>query len=109
MRPATKYVKRALRELAAAAHEEDLRRALLPIATAFDEWKAGKLGSGELTERIHAFHKGLARELWVRYNSRPLEFAVAHAIVEGLIDRNHVPAEVVEHCRTEIEFLTNRP
>jgi len=36
MEPPTKAVKRALRELAAGAHEEELRRALLPIAAAFD-------------------------------------------------------------------------
>lgn len=109
LRPATKAVKRALRELAAAAHEEALRRALLPVATAFDDWMKGKLGSGELTERIHEFHQGPARELYVRYNSGPLEFAVAHAIIAGLIDRTRVPAEVIKHCRAEIDFLMSAP
>jgi hypothetical protein len=94
-----------LRELAAAAHEEELRRALLPVAAAFEEWRSGQLGSGELTERIHEFHQGPARELYKRYNSGPLEFAVAQAIVAVVFERAAVPAEVLEHCRAAIEFL----
>ena len=84
MHQPAKSVKRALRELAAAAHEEELRRALLPVAAAFEEWRSGQLGSGELTERMHEFHQGPARELYKRYNSGPLEFAVAQAIVAGV-------------------------
>jgi hypothetical protein len=37
-----KSVKREMRRLAAAAHEEELRRALLPVAAAFEEWRAGQ-------------------------------------------------------------------
>lgn len=109
MEPPTKVVKRALRHLATLAHDEELRRALLPIAAAFGQWQAGQLGSGELTEIIHAFHQGPARELWKKYNSGPLEFAVAHAIVSGMIERDQVPPEVLEHCRGTIEHLTTAP
>lgn len=68
MEPPTKAVKRALRELAARAHEEDLRRALLPVSAAFDKWKAEELGSGDLAQIIHEFHDGPARELYKLYN-----------------------------------------
>ena len=105
MREPTKSVKRALRRLSAAADEEELRRALLPVAAAFEEWRAGQLGSGELTERIHDFHQGPARELFKRYYSGPLEYAVAQAIVVGVLDRKAVPADVLEHCKGAIEFL----
>jgi hypothetical protein len=91
--------------LAAAAHEEELRRALLPVAVAFEEWRAGRLGSGELTERIHEFHDGPARELYKTCNSGTLELAVAQAIVAGVLKRDAVPAEVLEHCKGAIEFL----
>lgn len=101
----TKAVKRALRQLATLAHEEELRRALLPIAAAFGQWQAGQLGSGELTEIIHAFHQGPARELWKKYSSGSLEFAVAHAIVSGVIERDQVPPDVLVHCRGAIEYL----
>jgi len=105
MREPTKSVKHALRRLSAVAHEEELRRALLPVAAAFEEWRAGQLGSGELTERIHDFHQGPARELFKRYNSGPPEYAVAQAIVVGVLDRKAVPADVLNHCRRAIELL----
>jgi len=40
-------IKRLLRECAAAAHEEELRLALLPVAEAFSRWEKRELGSGE--------------------------------------------------------------
>ena len=39
-----------LREAAMAAHEEELRRALVPLDAAFQRWRAGDVGSGELAE-----------------------------------------------------------
>ena len=86
-----------------------MRRALLPVAAAFEEWRAGQLGSGELTERIHDFHQGPARELFKRYYSGSLEYAVAQAIVGGVLDRMTVPAEVLEHCKAAIELLEGAP
>src|SRR2546422_6315186 len=64
-----KRIKRLLREYAAVAHEEELRRALLPVAEAFKRWEREELDSGELSEIIHKFHQGPARDLWVRYNT----------------------------------------
>jgi hypothetical protein len=109
LREPTKSVKHALRRLSAVAHEEELQRALLPVATAFEEWRAGQLSSGELTERIHDFHQGPARELFKRYHSGPPEYAVARAIVVGVLDRKAVPAEVLEHCKGAIELLEGTP
>ena len=102
-----KRVKRLIREHAAAAHEEELRRALLPLAEAFKRWGEGQIGSGELSELIHEFHQGPARELWVRYNpgsTSRLDIPVAHAIVTGVLDRKKVPAELLEHCARAIAF-----
>ena len=56
-----KRVKRLLREYASAAHEEELRRALLALAEAFKRWEHGDLDSGELSDLIHRFHQGPAR------------------------------------------------
>jgi hypothetical protein len=62
MRDIPKQIKRLLREQAMLAHEEELRRALLPIAAAFEEWKKGEISSGELSIRIHEFHQGPSRK-----------------------------------------------
>jgi hypothetical protein len=107
MEPPTKAVKRALRELAARAHGEDLRRALLPVSAAFDRWKAGELGSGDLAQIIHEFHDGPARELYKLYNGDH-RWAVAYAIANGILSADAVPADVLEYCRPAIEHIEER-
>ena len=108
MKQASGPVGRALRDLAAAAHEEELRRALLPLADAFDAWRAGRLSSGDLSERIHAFHQGPARELFARYDPRLVRFAVARAIHAGILPRESVPAEVLDFLAAALEFQAGR-
>jgi hypothetical protein len=99
-----KRIKSALRRLAGEAHEEELRRALVPLSDAFQRWRRGDLPSGELTDLIHRFHQGPARDLWVRYNSRMLEPVVAYAIVTGVLDRTKVPPEVLDFLARAIQF-----
>ncbi len=95
---------RRLRELARIAYEEELRRALVPLAAAFDAWRTGTITGTDLKEQIHAFHEGPARELFLKYDRRSVRLAVAHAIVSGIIDRARVPAELLEHLKGAIEF-----
>jgi hypothetical protein len=97
-------IKRLLREHAAAAHEEELRRALVPVAEAFKCWERGEIGSGELSEIIHRFHQGPARELFVRYNTPDVDMAVARAITVGVVDRQRIPTELRDHLARALEF-----
>ena len=99
-----KRTKRLLREYAAAAHEEELRRALVPVAEAFGRWERRELGSGELSEIIHHFHQGPARDLWTRYNAPHLEMVVAFAITTGLLSRDTIPAELLDHLAGAMRF-----
>jgi hypothetical protein len=99
-----KRIKRLLREYAGAAHEEELRRALLPVSEAFGRWASGELSSGELSEIIHRFHQGPARELWVRYGTSHLEMPVAFAITTGVLARETIPAELLEHLAGALRF-----
>lgn len=99
-----KRIKRLLREHAREAHEEELRRALVPVAEAFKRWERGELGSGELSEIIHRFHQGPSRELFVRYNTPYLEMAVAYAIAAGVLDRQKIPTELRDHLARALEF-----
>jgi hypothetical protein len=100
-------IKRLLRKYAGAAHEEELRRALLPVSDAFKQWERRELGSGELSEIIHQFHQGPARELYVRYNNVRLEMAVAFAITTGVLDRRTIPAELLAHLAGALRFYEN--
>jgi hypothetical protein len=99
-----RQIKRLLREHAARAHEEELRRALVPVAEAVKRWERGELDSGALSEIIHRFHQGPARELFGRYNAPDLDLAVAHAITAGILDRRAVPAELCEHLARALAF-----
>ena len=99
-----KRIKRLLREYAATAYEEDLRRALVSVAEAFKRWERRELGSGELTEMIHRFHQGPARDLWVRYNTADLEMPVAFAITTGVLSRDAIPAELLDHLARAMRF-----
>jgi hypothetical protein len=99
-----KRIKRLLREYAASAHEEELRRTLVSVAEAFKRWERKELGSGELSEIIHTFHQGPARQLWVRYNTERLEMVVAYAITSGVLDRETIPAELLSHLAGAISF-----
>ena len=99
-----KPIKRALSKLAGEAHEEELRRALMPLSDAFQRWQRGDLPSGELTDMIHQFHQGPARGIWARYNSGMRDQVVAHAIVTGVLDRTRVDREVLDFLAPAIQF-----
>jgi hypothetical protein len=99
-----KRIKRLLREYAGAAHEEELRRALLPVSEAFGQWAKREMSSGELSEIIHRFHQGPARELWVRYVTSHLEMPVAFAITTGVLGRETITAELLEHLAGALRF-----
>jgi len=104
-----KRIRRLLREHAGSAHEEDLRRALVPVGEAFKRWERGELGSAELSDIIHRFHQGPARELLDRYNNPYRELAVAHAITVGVLDRQTIPAELLDHLARALAFYERQP
>jgi hypothetical protein len=86
-----KRVKRAIQELAGAAYEIELGRALAELRAEFTRWERGDMTSFDLVEAVHKFHQGPARDLYVRYTSGMLNMAVAHAIVTGvLIERRSI-------------------
>ena len=103
-----KRIKRLLREQAGRAHEEELRRALVPVAEAFKRWEHGELGSAELSDIIHRFHQGPARELFARYNNPYMNLAVAYAITVGVLDRRTIPAELLDHLARALAFYESQ-
>ena len=94
-----KHIKKLIRYYATLAHEEELRRALESLAAKFDEWRAGNLGSHELSQAIHEFHQGPTRDLFKRYNEPyfHLDMAVARAIVTGILDQAQMEQDLLEH------------
>jgi hypothetical protein len=88
-------IKKIFRPIIAAAHEAELRRALESLRSEVGEWRAGKIDSFELANRIHAFHNGPNRDIHVRFTSRlDPRVLVQHALEEGLIRKASVPKEI---------------
>jgi hypothetical protein len=60
--------------------------------------------SGDLAERIRAFHQGPARDLWKMYNRRSREMVLGRAIAEGILDREGLSSELLDHLQSAIEY-----
>lgn len=113
MREYPKPIKRLIREYAARAYEAELGQALGELEAQFTRWRSGAKAlragltansAAELSDRLHAFHRGPARELWSRYNARIGDTLVAHAIVTGLLPRETIPAELLTALQPIIAF-----
>ena len=101
-------IKRALRELAEAAYEIELGRALAGVRQEFARWEGGDITAFELAEVIHQFHQGPSRDLYNQYTSGMLNVVVAHAIVTGVLDRERVSPEVLEHLGPALTFYESQ-
>ena len=100
----SRAIRRTLRELAGRAHEAELRRELQSLAVQFDQWKTGALDSFALSDLIHEFQNGPARELFNRYTGGMLELTVAHAIARGIVPRDEVAPEVLAALSRQLAF-----
>jgi hypothetical protein len=107
--PVPRKMKKLLREYSGLAYEAELRHELEALSAKFDEWKAGRMEGWELTEAIHRFHNGAARELFKKYNSGLTEFNVAHAIFTGLLDRGRIPQELLNYLGRYLAFYEEQP
>jgi hypothetical protein len=98
------HIRRLLREHAGRAYAEELNRELLPLADDFDRWRRGELDGFELSERIHRFHDGPARDLYKKYRYASPETNVAYAIHAGILERERVPPELLAYIGNALAF-----
>jgi hypothetical protein len=99
-----KAVRRALRELAAKAHEVELGRELGKLEAEFAHWRSGELDAFELNGRIHAFHQGPSRELYSKYQALSPDTLVCLAVCRGGFQESDLPAEVLQHLQALLEL-----
>ena len=92
----TKSERKELRRLAGLAYERELGKTLEGLEENFRRWKKNKITTFELSELIHKFHNGVARELWSFYTTGPAELNVKHAIVKGVILKNEISPGILE-------------
>ena len=104
MHETPKRIKRLVREWAGIAHERDLVKALDDLRAHFERWERGDISAFDLNGLIHRYHQDTAREIWKRYATNHLEPAVASAVAAGVIHKEEVPSELLEHIAGLIEF-----
>ena len=76
----TRSEKKRIRQLAGLAWDRGLRIELRKIAVAIEEMESGRLTPFDVTDLIHRFHNGAARDLYKQFSgslswlevSRPL-------------------------------------
>jgi len=100
-----KQTRKGLRELADKAYEEELRRALTPLAEAFERWRERTASSFEISGLIHEFHQGPSRRIWGTYNALKPDALVARAVALGLLARETLPAELAASLAQRIEAI----
>ena len=100
-----KALRRCLRELAELAYERELSRELSELEAEFGRWHSGETNAFDLSEAIHGFHQGAARELFSRYQRSNEELVVAQAIHGGIISRDEAGAAMLKHLAGHLRAL----
>jgi hypothetical protein len=101
----TKAQRKRLRELCALAHERELSGELARLEAAFRRWRASELDAFELSDRIHRFHDGPARELFLRYEGSDVALVVASAMQRGVLSEADAGADVADLLRSRVELF----
>ncbi len=99
-----KAQRKELRLLAGVAHERELGTALAALQVQFEEWNAGKLDVHGLSDAIHQFHNGVARDLYVTYTRLEPRVAVAQAVARKILRDDEVPPGLREALQSQITF-----
>jgi hypothetical protein len=105
MKILSKAQKRKLVALARVAHDRELGSALDELHGQFARWKSGSITPQELSDRIHEFHNGPARALWVTYVAGDPRVAIAQAAASGILRADEIPPEVEPGLRSLIDYF----
>ena len=95
----TKLERKELRRLSGLAYECELAKALESFEGKFGQWRKNKITAFELSDFIHKFHNGIARDLWIFYTNGDSKLIVSQAITKGLILRTKIGSGILEKLR----------
>jgi hypothetical protein len=96
--------RKRVRELAAVAYDRELGRELALLEGEFARWRQGELDVFGLSDRIHRFHDGKARQLFGVYGPDNAALAVASAIRRGLLTEVEAGEPIVTALRRLISI-----
>lgn len=100
----SKKQKAELRRLAELAYERELGQHLTELAAAFGDWKRGNITAGELSDLVHEFHQGPAREVWARHATlKSTDRRVAWGLANGLLEEREVAPDLLALVREGAE------
>ncbi len=99
----TKSQRRLMRQLVDMAYERELAQELGKLEAEFARWRRGEVNVHELSERIHQFHNGPSRRLYVIYRDDP-EMAVGSAIGRGILTEEEATPAIVDAVKGFIEL-----
>ena len=100
----TKSQRRRIRELAGIAYDRELSRELKALEDHFARWCGGEIDAHELSDRIHVFHQGPNRSLFLMYTGSDRDVAVASAIGRGILTEEEATPEIVGLLSGLIEY-----
>jgi hypothetical protein len=103
----TKANKRKLRELARLAYTRELGAELAKLEAEFARWRGGEIDPHELSQRIHRFHDGVSRDLYVFYRDVLPVLAVARAVALNVIQEAEIPPEILSALEPVIQLQRN--
>lgn len=94
-----------LRRLAGVAHDRELGGHLAVLELQFRAWHAGELDAAELAAKIHEFHQGPNRRVFLDYQNLDADVAVARALARDILREAEVPEDVLAAIAKQVEAL----
>lgn len=104
----TKAQRRKLRKLGGLAYERELAQELARLEAEFTRWRAGHMDAFDLSDAIHKFHQGPARDLFSRYGNSKPDRSVAWAIHRGLVSNDEAGEDLCNALAPQVASLQER-
>ena len=101
----TKGQRRQIRELVAVAYERELGRELAMVEVEFSRWRHGEIDAHAVSDAIHKFHNGVARDLFSAYTGNMPDLALGSAIARGILSPDEVPADIRSALEGHFSFI----
>ena len=98
-----KRIRSELRKLAGVAYRRELDQELRGLWGWFERWKTDEVDCFELSDKIHEFHDGISRQLFVLYGRLKPDMAVGRAVARDLLSIDEVPSEILTEVESKIE------
>lgn len=104
MRNLPPRIRKRLHEYSMQAYENELKSELEKLNSKFKAWENRDICSGELSNIIYHWANGVCKELFKRYNDSMKDMNVAYAIAAGILKKENIDKETLEHLSNAIAF-----